>query len=145
MQPMKTALRSFKSQFQKLGAGRDHLVRWGWPCAATLVSCTSTITLVRLLVFSDIHGDLHALEKLMAAEADYYFAAGDLATWSRGLEKAAPLLKPKADRVYVMPGNHESERDIALFCSEHGFQEFHGRVLTLNGWHVAGLGYSTPT
>jgi Icc-related predicted phosphoesterase len=76
---------------------------------------------VRLLVFSDIHGDLHALEKLMATEADYYFVAGDLATWSRGLEKAAPLLKPKAGRVYVMPGNHESERDTSRFCSEHGF------------------------
>ncbi len=100
---------------------------------------------MRLLIFSDIHGDLRALEKLMAIEADYYFAAGDLATWSRGLEKAAPLLAPKAERVYVMPGNHESERDIAQFCSQHGFQEFHGRTLQLNGWHIAGLGYSTPT
>ena len=39
---------------------------------------------VKLLIFSDIHGDKAALEKLMAIEADYYFAAGDLANWGRG-------------------------------------------------------------
>ncbi len=34
---------------------------------------------VKLLIFSDIHGDRTSLEKLMAIEADY-FAAGDLAS-----------------------------------------------------------------
>ena len=32
----------------------------------------------RALIFSDIHNDGKALEKLMDIEADYYFAAGDL-------------------------------------------------------------------
>ena len=40
---------------------------------------------VKLLIFSDIHTDLKALERLMQMEADYYFAAGDLVNWSRGL------------------------------------------------------------
>ncbi len=100
---------------------------------------------MRLLIFSDIHGDLRALERLMDTEADYYFAAGDLATFSRGLEKTAPLLKRRADRVYVLPGNHESASDIARFCAEHGFQDFHGRSMELDGWNLAGLGYSSPT
>ncbi len=38
----------------------------------------------RLLVFSDIHNDARALERLMAIEADFYFAAGDLVNWGRG-------------------------------------------------------------
>jgi Icc-related predicted phosphoesterase len=100
---------------------------------------------VRLLIFSDIHGDLRALENLMSTEADYYFAAGDLATFSRGLERAAPVMKRRAERVYVLPGNHESENDISKFCAEHGFHDFHGQQVELDGWHVAGLGYSTPT
>ncbi len=100
---------------------------------------------MRLLIFSDIHGDLRALERLMDTEADYYFAAGDLATFSRGLEKTAPLLKRRADRVYVLPGNHESASDIARFCAEHGFQDFHGRSMEVDGWNLAGLGYSSPT
>jgi predicted phosphodiesterase len=36
---------------------------------------------VKLLIFSDIHGDIPALERLMAREADYYFCAGDLVNW----------------------------------------------------------------
>ena len=32
----------------------------------------------RALVFSDIHSDAKALERLMDIEADYYFAAGDV-------------------------------------------------------------------
>ncbi len=99
---------------------------------------------MKLLIFSDIHGDVGALEALMAIEADYYFAAGDLVSWARGLEKVGPALA-KRERVYVLPGNHESERDIAAFCEQFGFEPFHGRTLEIAGWQVAGLGYSNPT
>jgi uncharacterized protein len=101
--------------------------------------------MTRLLVFSDIHNDLRALEKLMAIEADYYFAAGDLVSWARGLDKMAEPMKRRADRVYVLPGNHESEQNIADFCAGYGFVNFHGGTLDIAGTHVAGLGYSGPT
>jgi uncharacterized protein len=101
--------------------------------------------MTKVLIFSDIHNDARALEKLMSIDADAYICAGDLVSWARGLEKMAPLLKPRAGRVYVMPGNHESERDIADFCARHGFADFHGRVIELGGARFAGLGYSTPT
>ena len=100
---------------------------------------------MRLLIFSDIHGDTRALEKLMAIDADYYFAAGDLATWARGLDKAGPLLAPKGDRVCVMPGNHESDTQIVKFCGDYGLRHFHSRALEADGWNIAGLGYSNPT
>ena len=99
----------------------------------------------RLLVFSDIHNDARALEKLLAMEADYYFAAGDLVSWARGLDKMGDVLKKRADRMYVLPGNHESESDIAAFCARNGFVNFHGGVIEIEDIHVAGLGYSTPT
>jgi Icc-related predicted phosphoesterase len=54
-------------------------------------------------------------------------------------------MKPRAGRVYVLPGNHESDRDIAAFCARHGFTNFHGGTLEVNGTHIAGLGYSSPT
>jgi uncharacterized protein len=100
---------------------------------------------VRFLIFSDIHGDRTALEKLMDIEADYYFAAGDLANFGRGLDAMGPILQKHADRMYVLPGNHESEADVARFCGEFGFQDFHGRTMNVAGYHVAGLGYSNPT
>lgn len=96
-------------------------------------------------MFSDIHGDTASLERLMEVEADHYIAAGDLATWSRGLERCGEILRRRADRVWVLPGNHESERQIEEFCRTFGLREFHGRTFQASGWTVAGLGYSNPT
>ena len=39
---------------------------------------------MKLLIFSDIHGDLRALERIVEQPADIYIDAGDLATFSRG-------------------------------------------------------------
>jgi len=99
----------------------------------------------RLMVFSDIHNDLRALQMAMSVEADFYVMAGDLVNWGRGLDKMAPPLAAKPDRVYVLPGNHESAADITEFCERHGFHAFHGQVMEAGGMQVAGLGYSSPT
>jgi len=101
--------------------------------------------MTRALIFSDIHNDARALEKLMAVEADFYFCAGDLVSWQRGLDKMAEVMKPRAERIYVLPGNHESESDIEQFCARHGFRNFHGRSIEIDGVNIAGLGYSSPT
>jgi len=101
--------------------------------------------MARLLIFSDIHNDVRALEKLMEIEADYYFAAGDLVSWARGLDKMGDVMKRRASSVWVLPGNHESAQDIASFCQRFGFSDFHGETMKIEGVHVAGLGYSTPT
>jgi uncharacterized protein len=100
---------------------------------------------LKLLIFSDIHGDRAALEKLMAIEADYYFAAGDLANFGRGLDAMGPIMQKRAERMYVLPGNHESEADMERFCREFGFHTFHGRTMEIAGHHVADLGYSNQT
>jgi Icc-related predicted phosphoesterase len=100
---------------------------------------------MRLLVFSDIHTDRKALEKLMATEADLYVCAGDLVSWARGLDGMAEWMRAKADRVYLLPGNHESESDIARTCEKFGFGNLHGRVIEAGGVKIAGLGYSNPT
>jgi len=99
---------------------------------------------MKLLVFSDIHNDLRALEKLMAIEADYYLAAGDLVSWAKGLDKTGEVLR-RRENVIVLPGNHESESDIATFCERFGFRAFHGQTMEIGDWKVAGLGYSNPT
>ena len=100
---------------------------------------------MKLLIFSDIHGDKAALEKLMATDADYYFAAGDLGNFGRGLDELGPILEKRADRMYVIPGNHESAADIARFCGKYGFHDFHGQTVKIEGHVIAGLGYSNPT
>jgi Icc-related predicted phosphoesterase len=99
----------------------------------------------RALIFSDIHNDSKALEKLMDIEADYYFAAGDLVNWARGLDKMGEVMKKRASRMYVMPGNHESARDIEGLCERFGFVNFHEQQMDVGEMRVAGLGYSSPT
>jgi uncharacterized protein len=100
---------------------------------------------VKLLVFSDIHSDARALERLMAIDADYYFCAGDLVNFSRGLEAMGEILGRRGDRVYVIPGNHESAQQISDLCARFGLHDFHGGHIELAGFHVVGLGCSNIT
>jgi len=100
---------------------------------------------MRLLIFSDIHGDLAALTRLMETEADYYIAAGDLVNFGRGLDRCGEILKRRADRTYVLPGNHETVEQIAGLCREFGLHNFHAQSVQWGSYHVAGLGYSNPT
>jgi len=101
--------------------------------------------MMKALIFSDIHNDRVALETLMAIDADVYFAAGDLVSWARGLDKMGEVMKRRRERVCVLPGNHESASDIAGFCERFGFIDFHGATAEIGGVRFAGLGYSTVT
>ncbi len=100
---------------------------------------------MKILVFSDIHGDRRALERLMETEADYYIAAGDTVSWARGYDAMGEILARRGEQVWVLPGNHETEEEIAALCRRYGLNPFHGKVFQAGGFHVAGLGYSTIT
>jgi len=100
---------------------------------------------LKLLIFSDIHNDWNTLERLLSVEADYYIAAGDQVSWAKGLERAGEILAARGGKVYVLPGNHESASQVAAMCQRYGLENFHERHLQVGGWHVAGLGYSSPT
>ena len=100
---------------------------------------------MKLLIFSDIHGDLQTLDRLMDTDADYYVAAGDLVNFGRGLERCGEILQRRADRVYVLPGNHETAAQISGLCRDFGLHDFHEQHAHWGQYHVAGLGYSNPT
>lgn len=100
---------------------------------------------MKILVFSDIHGDTRALEKLIAKPADIYIAAGDLSTFGRGIERCGEILKPLGERVWVLPGNHESHDESSDFCRRFGFVDFHRQLRRLGETSWAGLGYSNIT
>jgi Icc-related predicted phosphoesterase len=100
---------------------------------------------VKVLIFSDVHGDLRALERIVAQPADLYIAAGDLATFGKGLDRCGKVLAPLRERLWVLPGNHETHDATREFCAQHGFVDFHRQVRELNGTKWAGLGYSNIT
>jgi uncharacterized protein len=100
---------------------------------------------VKVLIFSDIHGDVRALTRIVAQPADIYICAGDLATFGKGLEKCGKSLEPLGEKLWVLPGNHETHDDIREFCGRFGFVDFHRRVLQTKSTAWAGLGYSNVT
>ncbi len=100
---------------------------------------------MKVLVFSDIHSDAQTLARLVSTEADYYFCAGDLVNWGRRLDAMGEILKPLGDRLFLIPGNHESASQITDLCNRFGFRDFHGRHVELGGFLFTGLGYSNPT
>ncbi len=99
----------------------------------------------KLLIFSDIHNAWKSLERLLAIEADYYIAAGDQLTWSKGEDRCGEILQTRGDKVYVLPGNHESAEQIQGMCARFGLHCLHERHIQVGRWQVAGLGYSNPT
>jgi Icc-related predicted phosphoesterase len=100
---------------------------------------------VKLLLFSDIHNDWTTLERILTLEADYYISAGDQVSWARGLERCGEILKTRGQKVWVLPGNHESAAQITAMCARNGLNDFHERHFVVGRWNVAGLGYSSPT
>lgn len=100
---------------------------------------------MRVQIFSDIHGDIRALERALAGPADIYIAAGDLSTFGKALDRCGPPLAKLGDRAWVLPGNHESDSQTREFCRENGVVDFHRQMRTINGTRWAGLGYSNPT
>ena len=63
----------------------------------------------------------------------------------RGLERCGPLLQKFGERVWVIPGNHESAGDNEEFCARFGLVNFHRQTRQLGATQWAGLGYSNPT
>ena len=70
-------------------------------------------------------------KSIVAQPADIYIAAGDLATFGRGLDRCGEVLKPLGERLWVLPGNHETHDDTREFCQRFGFVDFHRQVRPL--------------
>jgi hypothetical protein len=98
-----------------------------------------------VLIFSDLHGDVASAETILNQPADVYIAAGDLSTFGRGLDKCAEALKPLGERMWLLPGNHETHEQTRGLCQRYGFVDFHKQVRQLGSTQWAGLGYSNVT
>ena len=100
---------------------------------------------MKILIFSDTHGDLGSLERIVAQPADIYIAAGDLSNFGKGLNRCGEILKPLGGRLWVLPGNHETHDQAREFCNKFGFTDFHRQQRKIGNSNWAGLGYSNIT
>ena len=100
---------------------------------------------MKVLIFSDIHGNTRQLEKLVATPADIYIAAGDLSNFGKTLDRCGEIMKPLGSRAWILPGNHETHKQTSALCEKFGFTDFHREKLQVGNSHWAGLGYSNIT
>jgi len=101
---------------------------------------------MKIIVFSDLHGDTHSAE-IIAKEIkkfDFAIFCGDFSTFDEGLEQVANTIG-KAENLLVVPGNHETDKEVELVCQKYNWKFLHGRIFSCDDFTFCGCGGSSPT
>ena len=104
---------------------------------------------MKLLLFSDVHGDLDACRDLVdrAADADVVVGAGDFCVARRNLAAPIETLSAIDTPTVLVPGNAETEDEMAAQVSATGWDEahvLHGDGVTIDGQSFFGIGGGIP-
>lgn len=102
---------------------------------------------LKILAFSDIHGDKNMLEKLAnqseKENAELVIIGGDFSPRNQ-LDTAPPYLvsafTKKGKKVLVIHGNHESEATTKLLEETYGLKTIHGDYATFGDIGIFGCG-----
>lgn len=102
---------------------------------------------MRLLLFSDLHCDLRAAQRLveMARDADVAIGAGDFGQVRRRVSVCIDVLREMPCPTVVVPGNNESLDELQAAC--RGWQNvhvLHGSGVIIEGVNFFGLGGGVP-
>jgi uncharacterized protein len=102
---------------------------------------------VKILAFSDLHRDRDQARRLaqMAQGADVVVGAGDFASVRLGITRAVDPLKAIEKPTVLVPGNNESESELADACE--GWASailLHGDSTQVDGVTFFGLGGGVP-
>lgn len=104
---------------------------------------------MKILVFSDLHGDLHKIkllvEKAKNEKADVLLCAGDLTFFGSSLEELVKKFNLGIPLV-IIPGNHEFPEDIKKIAKKHDFvKNIHSDSFMLDSCNFIGMGGSKIT
>lgn len=102
---------------------------------------------MKLLLFSDLHCDTDAAQRLVQRSDafDVLVGAGDFATIHRGLQKTIDVLKTSPRPVVLVPGNAETTEELHDACA--GWDEghvLHGCSTAIHGVTFFGIGGGIP-
>jgi uncharacterized protein len=102
---------------------------------------------MRLLLFSDLHCDIRAAQRLVETgqNADVAIGAGDFAQVRRRISACIDILRDMPCPTVVVPGNNESLDELRDAC--RGWQNvnvLHGTGVTIDGVNFFGLGGGVP-
>lgn len=96
---------------------------------------------MKILAFSDIHGNLSYLRILekKAANCDFLLCAGDISNFGIGLKKVLTALDKLGKKVFVIHGNHESIEEIEALHLRN-IMTIHKKIINYNGLYLIGYG-----
>jgi Icc-related predicted phosphoesterase len=102
---------------------------------------------MKLLLFSDLHCDIVAAQRLVAQahQVDVVVGAGDFANVRRGLDQAMAVLKAISQPLVLVPGNSESDEELSQACQGWpNAHVLHGSGTTIDRVDFYGLGGGIP-
>ena len=94
---------------------------------------------MKLLVFTDPHGNVNILKKhaktVKEQGVDLVLLTGDLTFFGDDLKVLLKQLDTFAAPVYIIHGNHEEEEEMALLCESLSNITFlHKKIVQFKGW-----------
>ena len=102
---------------------------------------------MKLLVFSDIHADLHAASNLVrrSADVDVVVGAGDYIMPRQGLGEMITALMKIKKPIVLVSGNCENTDDLKIACRAwQNAHVLHGEQITIGGMSFFGIGGGIP-
>lgn len=102
---------------------------------------------MKLLLFSDVHTDVVACERLvdLASQVDVVVGAGDFGVMRRGIDKAITVLSRIQKPAVIVPGNAESVEELQDACDAWAsVTVLHGSGVSINGVAFYGVGGGIP-
>jgi len=102
---------------------------------------------LKILAFSDLHRDVAAARKIVAAstDADILVGAGDFATYGQGAAEIIQILQTANTPTVLVSGNHDNLEELSRLCSgwANGYL-LHGQSVQLANTSFFGLGGEIP-
>lgn len=103
------------------------------------------MTIMKFLVFSDVHEDNKQLAKLekraKEEDIDFVIVAGDFTNFNRSLKGVCKQFNSWGKPVYIIPGNHEEGEDYEKTVAEfENLTNLHKSHLELNDYVFLGYG-----
>jgi len=102
---------------------------------------------MNIIAFSDIHTDLHAVEKIrsQSEHADLLIGAGDFANMRRGLQAPIDAIAEIGKPTILVHGNAESHDELVQAAAAYDHLHIlHGSSVTIDGKVFMGLGGAGP-
>jgi Icc-related predicted phosphoesterase len=100
--------------------------------------------MLRILAFSDIHGDKVLIDRLKERvrdeKIDVALCCGDITPIHGSTIDTARMIGDLGIRTLAVPGNFELPDNMRIACKENNWTDLHGKYIEVKGYVFAGCG-----